>query len=132
MAVLVDSSVWIQASRPKSFESTHLREMILNGEHIVITSLIRLEVAQGCRSLEECAQVWDYLGAFEIFDLQEKQLFSATLSFQKLKKAGVNLGTIDNLILNTAIEHNLKLWTLDRVLQKACLARNVSNYSPKH
>ena len=50
-SVLVDSSVWIEASRTKSKESKKLKEILFSPKEIIYTArIIQLEVSQGASS----------------------------------------------------------------------------------
>lgn len=59
MSVMVDSSVWIDSSKPNG-QSRRKLSSIINGQDIVCyTNPIQTEVCQGARTRREFDQLWD-------------------------------------------------------------------------
>ncbi len=118
MAVLVDTSVVIDYLRGDDSAGTRAFQHLLD-EHIPygINSFIYQEVLQGVESEKDFAAVRDYLDTQTFFYLRDpKESFAAAAKiYFECRKKGIALsGTIDCLIIQTAIENDLYLLHKDR------------------
>jgi predicted nucleic acid-binding protein len=111
--ILVDTSVLIDYLGGKDNRPVSRFEHIL--EHNIpfgINSFIYQEVLQGVKTEKDFEQVKDYLDTqrfYSLKDPRESYAAAAKIYFQCRKK-GVTIGsTIDCLIIQTAIEHDLFL-----------------------
>ncbi len=126
MAVLVDSSVWIAAARPRNPECLELKRMIRGGELLHILRPIQTEVCQGARTEVEFHRLWDSLLGFEFLEITDRHWGLAAFNYFRCRKAGLTLGTLDCLIGTVAADYRVELWTLDRTLKRA---RSVLGFS---
>ena len=117
--MLVDSSIWIEAAKPKSKESKTLKNLLLNPKEIIHTSkIIQLEVSQGSRTREQFSVIWDGFLGLEFLEVEETHWKFSALNFFKCKRSGISLSTIDCIIATIAQQHNVSLWTLDKIFSK--------------
>ena len=114
MAVLVDSSVWIAAARPRNPECLHLKRLIRAGEPIYVTRVIQMEVSQGARSETELRDLWDALEGFPRIEVEEKHWALCAWNYSRCRKRGITPSSIDCLIATVAAGARIPLWTLDR------------------
>jgi predicted nucleic acid-binding protein len=113
MAVLVDTSVLIDYLGGKDSAAAHTFQRILD-DHIPfgINSFIYQEVLQGVKSEKDFAATKDYLETQTFYSLKDpKESFAAAARiYFECRKKGITLnGTIDCLIIQTAIENELYL-----------------------
>lgn len=116
MAVLIDSSVWISAARPKNPECLSLKRLILSNELIYVARPIQSEVCQGARSEEEFHRLWDAFLGFQFLEISTKHWGTSAWNYFRLRKKGKTLATLDCLIGTLAAQYGVPLWTLDKEL----------------
>lgn len=119
MAVLIDSSVWIAASRPKTSEGASLRKLIERNELIHVAHPIQTEVCQGAASEEEFHRLWDAFLGFDFLEITARHWGMSGWNYFRCRKKGVTLSTLDCLIGTLSVEYGVPLWTLDKTLLKA-------------
>lgn len=119
MACLVDSSVWIAASRSDNKECLQLKRLILGGEALYITRLIQVEVCQGAKTEELFHTLWASLLGFPALELTDALCGHSAYNYYRCRKKGLTLSTIDCLIATMAGHNKIPLWTLDKTLRKA-------------
>lgn len=117
MAVLVDTSVWSLAFRrdgpQDSPEVVELRKSLLGGDDVVGLGLILLELLQGRvpdRTRNAIRFAFRQLTFLE--PTHDDYVAAAALS-NTCRAAGVQLATVDSLIAQLCIAHNLVLLTTD-------------------
>ncbi len=116
MAVLIDSSVWISASNPKTSECNELKKLILKNELIHLTRFIQVEVCQGARTEEQFHQLWDAFQGFDFLEVTSRHWGISAWNYFRCRKKGITLTTLDCLIGSLAAEYGVPLWTLDKGL----------------
>lgn len=107
--VIVDSSVWIDALRGVSnWQVRWLRNAILNGDAIGLTSLILCEILQGVHSEDQFQKLKKDLLRFPVFETGSRELTaSAAWNYLFLRTQGVTIRkTIDCLIATFCIEND--------------------------
>jgi predicted nucleic acid-binding protein len=115
---LVDTSVWLDYFRNRSTHAVELFEEIL-AENLPfgITSVIFQEILQGADSPRDFSKLKDYLATQKFYHPLDPMLsyeHAADLYFN-CRRQGITIrGTIDCLIAQIAIEHNLRLLHSDR------------------
>ena len=115
---LVDTSVWLDYFRNRSTQAVELFEEIL-AENLPfgITSMIFQEILQGADSPRDFSKLKDYLATQKFYSPLDPILSyeqAADLYFN-CRREGITLrGTIDCLIAQIAIEHQLRLLHSDR------------------
>lgn len=118
MAVLVDSSVWIEAANPKGKTKSKLSKLINGSETICYTNPIQAEVCQGARSQREFEQLWDAFLGFQLLAVQPHHWELAAWNYFRCRKKGVTVSTVDCLIATIARDYRTPLWTLDKLFKK--------------
>ena len=115
---LIDTSVWLDYFRNRSTQAVELFEEIL-AENIPfgITSMIFQEILQGADSPQDFSKLKDYLATQKFYHPLDPILSyeqAADMYFNCRRKGITIRGTIDCLIAQIAIEHNLRLLHSDR------------------
>ncbi len=119
---LVDTSVWLDFFRNRSTQAVELFEEIL-AENLPfgITGMIYQEILQGADSPQDFSKLKDYLATQKFYSLLDPILsyeHAADLYFH-CRREGITIrSTIDCLIAQIAIEHNLRLLHNDRDFTK--------------
>jgi hypothetical protein len=122
--ILVDSSVWIDflAGRPAA---AGLRNLLLADE-VVCHSAVRGEVALG--SLADRGQVLALLGTLPRARTVEDDRVVELISRGRLAATGI--GWVDAHLLASAERDGLRVWTLDRRLEKAARRLGIIREDP--
>lgn len=120
--VLIDTSVLIDFFRgKKSKPSEQFRDILVNNIPFGITSFIYQELLQGAKTQKEFNKLKMYLETQKFYMPQNiPQPYEETaLIFFELRKRGITVkNTIDCLIVQIALEHNLFLLHNDRDFDK--------------
>ena len=112
-SILADTSVWIEFFKPQSAFGKKLETLIMN-DLVWVCGVVLFELVQGVRSEEEKAKILDAFSDLEYAEMT-RHLWQKTAELSaSLKKKGLNLPLSDILIAAVAIEHNLKIFTLDK------------------
>ncbi|BBO16795.1 VapC toxin family PIN domain ribonuclease [Candidatus Brocadia pituitae] len=111
--VLVDTSVWIPFLRGDNTKGIDKFLSILNADiPFGINSFIYQELLQGARTEHEFKILKKYLDTQKIYFLKDQveSYANAALISYRCRKKGITVSsTIDCLIVQTAVEHNLML-----------------------
>lgn len=118
MDVLVDSSVWIAADRPRSKEHKQLIAMINGNTHnACVCALIRTEVCQGAREQGQFDLLWNGFKGYVDLPILEEHWEQSAWNFFRCKKRGLTLSTIDCLIATLSSSYRVPLWSIDKVFK---------------
>lgn len=118
MAVLVDSSVWINASSPKKKECLKLKRLIESGELIYLSHPIQVEICQGARSEKEFHMLWENLLGFSFLEIEAIHWGKSSWNYFLCRKKGFTVSTIDCLIATLSKEYGVPLWSTDKIFKK--------------
>jgi predicted nucleic acid-binding protein len=117
VTLLVDTSVWSLAFRrdagPAAPEIQVLRVALDAGESIVTTGFILQELLQGFSGPKARKELRDRFSALPILAPDRRDHVDAAELRNHCRRAGVQLGTIDALIAQLCISHDLTLLTTD-------------------
>ncbi|WP_061250298.1 type II toxin-antitoxin system VapC family toxin [Leptospira alstonii] len=117
MKLLVDTSVWSEALRRKGktlkSEETFLYQIIQNEDDIFVTGIILQEILTGIKDPQIFSEIEEQFRYFNFISPSEKDYIEAAKLRNLLSKKGIVLATIDALIAQIAITHNLVLATYD-------------------
>lgn len=117
MTVLVDTSVWSLALRrdspPSSPAVVRLTE-VLESDLVVTTGLIIQELLQGFLPERTQTEIRRRFGALPAVQPTRGDHIAAADLRNACRRAGVQLGTIDALIAQLCITHDLELLSTDR------------------
>jgi predicted nucleic acid-binding protein len=117
MTVLVDTSVWSLALRrdhpARTTAVAHLTKA-LESDLVVTTGLIVQELLQGFLPEHSQAEIRRRLGALPAIQPTRDDHIAAADLRNRCRRAGVQLGTIDALIAQLCITHDLELLSADQ------------------
>ncbi len=116
--VLVDSSVWIAASNPRTTACLHLKSFILRGGPIVIAKPIQMEVCQGAKTTEQFKKLWESFLGFPILEVTDQTFELAAWNYFRCRRKGLTLSSMDCLIATLSLQYRVALWSEDKIFQK--------------
>lgn len=118
MTLLVDTSVWslalrrdIEAPDPEVHE---LKEALFGSDVVVTTGLVLQELLQGFSGPRAQARIVERFAALPLLQPDREDHVNAAGLRNRCRKAGVQLGTIDALLAQLCIRHDLTLLTTDK------------------
>ena len=118
MTLLVDTSVWSLALRrdgdADSPAIAGLRAALAGGESIVTTGLVLQELLQGFNGPSARRQIIERFAALPLVVPEREDHVGAAEIRNSCRRAGVQLGTIDALLVQLCVRHDLRLMTTDR------------------
>lgn len=118
MTLLVDTSVWSLALRRDAEaaepEVQELREALFGAEVIVTTGLVLQELLQGFSGAKAQTQIIERFAALPLLQPDRDDHIGAAALRNSCRQSGVQLGTIDALLAQLAIRHDLSLLTTDK------------------
>ena len=118
MMLLVDTSVWSLALRrdvvgPQP-EVRHLEQALLGAQAVVTTGLVLQELLQGFSGPKARAQIIDRFASLPLVQPDRQDHVDAAALRTTCRRAGVQIGTIDALLAQLCIRHQLTLLTTDQ------------------
>lgn len=117
MTLFVDTSVWSLAFRrdvASAAPEVHaLRDALEGGETIVTTGLILQELLQGFAGPRARKNIIDRFTALPLLIPDRQDHIDAAELRNRCRRAGVQIGTIDALLAQLCIRHQLTLLTTD-------------------
>jgi len=134
--MLVDTSVWSFALRrdapPPVPEVTILRDALLGADQVFTTGLILQELLQGFTGPKARAQLLERFSALAFLQPDRDDHIQASEVRNSCRRRGVQIGTIDALLIQLCRRHDLVLLSTDQdfrgaakhVAFKLWLARN--------
>jgi predicted nucleic acid-binding protein len=118
MNLLVDTSVWSLAFRRDAVgaspEVGALRARLASGEPILTTGLIVQELLQGFSGPRAREQLIARFAVLPMLSPAREDHIDAAALRNRCRRSGVQIGTIDALIAQICIRHQLTLLTADR------------------
>lgn len=131
MSLLVDTSVWSLAFRrdapPDCAEVHALRLALDGGEPVVCTGLILQELLQGFTGAKARGRLVRHLSALPFLSPDRTDHIEAAELRNHCRRKGVQIGTIDALLAQLCIHHDLTLLSTDadlRLAARFCPLRN--------
>lgn len=117
MTLLVDTSVWSLALRRdrdgNEPQVAALRAALTSGESIVTTGLILQELLQGFLVPRARADIIERFGALPLLAPDRQDYIEAADLRNLCRRSGVQLGTIDAVLAQLCVRHELTLLTTD-------------------
>jgi predicted nucleic acid-binding protein len=117
VTLLVDTSVWslalrrdIEAPDP---EVHQLKEALLGADTVVTTGLVLQELLQGFSGPKDRTRIVERFAALPLLQPDREDHVAAAGVRNVCRRAGVQLGTIDAVIAQLCIRHDLILLTTD-------------------
>ena len=118
MMLLVDTSVWSLALRrdvvgPQP-EVRHLEQALLGAQAVVTTGLVLQELLQGFSGPKAREQIIDRFSSLPLVQPDRQDHIDAAALRTTCRRGGVQIGTIDALLAQVCIRHQLTLLTTDQ------------------
>jgi predicted nucleic acid-binding protein len=118
MTLLVDTSVWslafrrdTQAAEP---EVRQLKSALLGSEMVVTTGLILQELLQGFSGPKAQALIVKHFAALPLLQPDRDDHIDAAALRNTCRRSGVQIGTIDALLAQLCIRHEVTLLSTDK------------------
>lgn len=117
MTLFVDTSVWSLAFRRDQASAAPevgiLRHALESGETIVVTGLVLQELLQGFSGPKARKDIVDRFAALPLLAPNRRDHIDAADLRNRCRRAGLQIGTIDAVIAQLCIRHDLMLLTTD-------------------
>jgi len=118
MTLLVDTSVWSLALRrdrdATEPEVQRLADALLGSEAVVTTGLVLQELLQGFAGPKASAQIIEHFAALPLLQPDRDDHIRAAALRNVCRRAGIQIGTIDALLAQLCVRHDLTLLTTDQ------------------
>ena len=118
MTLLVDTSVWSLALRRDTDatgpEVQALKDALFGAEVVVTTGLVLQELLQGFMGAKAQTLIIERFAALPVLQPDREDHIDAAMLRNACRQAGVQIGTIDALLTQLAIRHDLTLLTTDK------------------
>jgi predicted nucleic acid-binding protein len=118
MTILVDTSVWSLALRrdgeASGPEVLALKDALVGDEVVVTTGLVLQELLQGFSGPKAHAQIIQRFSALPLIKPDWVDHVAAAEVRNTCRRAGVQMGTIDALLAQLCVRHDLTLLTTDK------------------
>lgn len=118
MSLFVDTSVWSLAFRRDSPvgdpEVSRLRDALTDGESVYTTGLVLQELLQGWSGPRDGERIVDRLADMSMVMPTLDDHIEAARIRNECRRRGIQAGTIDSLLAQICIRHNLVMLTSDR------------------
>ena len=118
MSLLVDTSVWSLALRcdveQSAPEVVALRHALLGIDQVFTTGLVLQELLQGFAGPKDRAQLVDRLSALAFLQPDKEDHIEAAEVRNSCRRCGVQVGTIDALLIQLCRRNDLTLLTTDQ------------------
>jgi predicted nucleic acid-binding protein len=123
VTLLVDTSVWSLALRRDAESSEpevqHLKEALLGADVVVTTGLVLQELLQGFSGAKASAQIIERFAALPLIQPTREDHIAAAELRNTCRRAGVQVGTIDAIIAQLCLRHELTLLSTDKDFKSA-------------
>jgi predicted nucleic acid-binding protein len=117
VTLFVDTSVWSLALRRDQVSTAPevrvLRDALEGGETIVVTGLVLQELLQGFSGPRARKDIIDRFSALPLLAPNRLDHIDAAELRNRSRRAGLQIGTIDAVIAQLCIRHDLTLLTTD-------------------
>ena len=118
MTLLVDTSVWSLAFRRDGASAepavSALHEALLGSQSVVTTGLVLQELLQGFSGPKAAAAIFERFRALPLIQPDRQDHIGAAEVRNICRRAGVQIGTIDALLIQLCGRHELTLLSTDK------------------
>ncbi len=118
MTLLVDTSVWSLAlrrdARAEGAEVQALRAALAGNQSVVTTGLILQELLQGFSGPRARREIIEKFSALPLIPPDRQDHIEAAERRNRCRRAGLQVGTIDALLIQLCARHDLIMLTTDR------------------
>ena len=114
MSIFVDTSVWSGRDAPSStLEVRSLMQAVEAGETVLTTGLVLQELLQGFSGARNRAKLLDRFSAVPLLVPTRDDHIAAADLRNRCRRAGVQIGTIDALLAQLCLHHDLVMLSND-------------------
>ncbi len=117
MTLFVDTSVWSLALRrnsaPEGPEVRRLRDALRAGEPMCTTGIVLQELLQGFRGAKAQEQIVERFKAIAMITPARDDYINAAQLRNECCRRGIQVGTIDALLAQLCLQHDLVMLTTD-------------------
>ena len=118
MTLLVDTSVWSLALRRDVVaiepEVQELKDALFGSDIVFTTGFVLQELLQGFSGAKAQTQIIERFAVLPLLQPDREDYIGAASLRNACRQAGVQIGTIDALLAQLAIRHDLTLLTTDK------------------
>jgi predicted nucleic acid-binding protein len=116
--ILVDTSVWVRATREKDGAVAAALDSLIDGDEVATTDVVIAEVLQGTSTTGEFQAYTEKMEALHYFPM-DKQTWvrAAELSF-RLRRQGMATPLADLAIATIALDNDLEIFAVDNHFQR--------------
>jgi len=118
VTLFVDTSVWSLALRRDATsaepEVQALKDALLGADVVVTTGLVLQELLQGFSGPKASAQIVERFAALPLLQPDRDDHIAAAELRNMCRRAGVQVGTVDAVLAQLCIRHDLVLLSTDR------------------
>ena len=136
MSLFADTSVWSLAFRRDSSndapEPGRLREALASGEAVYTTGIVLQELLQGFHGATARDSLVEYFAWLPMILPNRDDHVAAADLRNACRRRGVQLGTIDALLVRLCLRHDLELLTTDRDFHHAARHTPLRIWRPPH
>ena len=123
MSLLVDTRVWSPASRRDAEASTPevstLRHALEGADQVFTTGLVLQELLQGFAGAKARSQLIEKFGALGFLQPDREDHIEAAEVRNTCRRHGVQIGTIDAVLIQLSLKHDLVLLSSDNDFRSA-------------
>lgn len=135
MTLLVDTSVWSLALRRDAEagepEVQALKQALAGADVVVTTGLVLQELLQGFAGPRASEQIVERFSALALIQPDRQDHIAAANLRNLCRRAGVQVGTVDVLIAQLCIRHELVLLSTDQDFKHLARHCSLKVWSPK-
>jgi predicted nucleic acid-binding protein len=132
--LFVDTSVWSFAFRrdhpPDDPRVTHLRHELETGGALTTTGIVLQELLQGIRGPKQRTLLLELFAPIALVDPERRDHVRAAEVRNACRRRGVQVGTIDALLVALCLRHELTLLTTDADFDHATTIVPLRIWSP--
>jgi predicted nucleic acid-binding protein len=134
VSLFVDTSVWSVAWRrdyaSSAPEVSELERALKSGDSIYATGLVLQELLQGFSRPKAHKQIIDRFSALPLLVPDRQDHIQAADLRNACRRKGKQVGTIDALLAQLCVRHELVLLTMDRDFQQIATVAPLSVWTP--
>jgi len=135
VTLLVDTSVWSLALRRDASASEpavqQLKDALMGADVVVTTGLVLQELLQGFSGPKSRAQIIERFAALPLLQPDREDHVAAAELRNTCRRSGVQIGTIDALLAQLCIRHDLTLLSTDNDFKLAARQCALRVWAPK-
>ena len=135
MTLLVDTSVWSLAFRRDASASEpevhQLKDALMGADVVVTTGMVLQELLQGFSAPKSREQIIERFASLPLLQPDREDHIAAAELRNTCRRAGIQVGTIDALLAQLCIRHDLTLLSADNDFKLAARHCALRVWAPK-